>query len=368
LNEGFQAEDGDSGMTAPHNVQELFVKTVTDGSLVIIELNRPHLLNSLDLQMIRIVRDSLEEAESTDTCTCVLLRGAGEKAFCAGGDIKMLARCVRAEDFNAAEQFFEEEYALDLYIHQFPKVLVVIADGITMGGGLGLTAGADVVIATERTRMAMPETGIGFFPDVGASKWLFSKCPEGYAEFLALTGHELKEAETVRCGLASHLLWSDRVKGLVEALKALPQSFPREKDAGLNVIRSLLYERCERSVPAKKQMEQWVQGCFSHKSSLQEIIDSLKKCKRGKSFCQGTLQTLSRRSPTALALTYLLLRSNEGRPLEEVFQVERKAASFMIRHPDYLEGIRAQVLEKDHRPRWYPKTIEEVGDLGKILE
>ena len=106
----------------------------------------------------------------------------------------MLARCVRAEDFNAAEQFFEEEYALDLYIHQFPKVLVVIADGITMGGGLGLTAGADVVIATERTRMAMPETGIGFFPDVGASKWLFSKCPEGYAEFLALSGARVERS------------------------------------------------------------------------------------------------------------------------------------------------------------------------------
>ena len=354
-------------MTGPHKVQELVVKTVTDGSLAIIELNRPHLLNSLNLQMIRIVRDSLEEAESTDTCTCVLLRGAGEKAFCAGGDIKMLARCVRAEDFNAAEQFFEEEYALDLYMHQFPKAVVVMADGVTMGGGLGLAAGADVIVATERTRMAMPETGIGFFPDVGATGWLFGRCPKGYPEYLGLTGHELNGAEAVHCGMATHLLQSEKAHAFVKGLKTLSNSIPAKKDDAMMTIRSLVSQYSEKHVSSRSEIDRRVVKHFSNKSSLMEIIESLRDCQTADKFCQEALHTLAGRSPTALMLTFMLLRLNEGRPLQEVFQLELTAASFMIRHPDYLEGVRAQIIEKDHRPQWKPEKIEEVEDLSKIL-
>jgi enoyl-CoA hydratase/carnithine racemase len=340
---------------------------MTEGPMVTIELNRPHVLNSLNLDMIRMIRDSIEEAQSEAFCKCVMLCGAGEKAFCAGGDIKMVTRSVAEGDFDAAERFFEEEYALDLLIHQFPKALVVIADGITMGGGLGLAAAADVVIATERTRMAMPETGIGFFPDVGATGWLFTKCPKGYPEFLGLTGHELEGADMVRCGMATHLFKSEAVTDLVKALRRLPRSISTERKGAISAIRALVDERCEREIPVEPQMDAWIEKHFSEKSSFREIIDSLTACRSGDNVCQETLQTLAKRSPTALLLTFLLLRLNQGRPLEEVFQAERRAAAFMIRHPDYLEGVRAQVIEKDHHPNWTPRGVEEVEDLLKIV-
>lgn len=148
-------------------------------ALRIITLNRPQVMNNLNLAMVRSLRHAFEEARETPSVKMVLLNGAGDQGFCAGGDLKALAQVVKRRDWERARQFFQEEYDLDLLIHNFPKTVVVLADGITMGGGLGLAAGADLVIATERTRMAMPETIIGFFPDVGATGWLFSKCPPG---------------------------------------------------------------------------------------------------------------------------------------------------------------------------------------------
>jgi enoyl-CoA hydratase/carnithine racemase len=346
-------------MIQSHEIQKSPVKTMTDGSLVTIALNRPHVLNSLNLEMIRQTRASLENAESNDACKCVLLRGYGDRAFCAGGDIKTLARWTGEGDFASAEQFFEEEYALDLCIHEFPKPLLVLADGIAMGGGLGLAAGADLVIATERSRMAMPETGIGFFPDVGATRWLFDKCPKGYAEFLGLTGHAMKGADTVRCGLATHLLQSETVADFVKALKGLPDSVSQKKGGRFSVIRSLVEQHSQRPKPSQEAMDSWVEKHFADKASLHETLASLKVDASKDHFCQETLKTLNDRSPTALMLTFMLLRMNAKQPLKDVFLVEQKAASFMIRHPDYLEGVRAQILEKDHRPQWNPGTIED---------
>jgi enoyl-CoA hydratase/carnithine racemase len=234
-----------------------------------------------------------------------------------------------------------------------------------MGGGLGLAAGADMVIATERTRMAMPETGIGFFPDVGATGWLFTKCPKGYPEFLGLTGHEFKGADAVRCGMASHLVRSDALKTLVDKWRALPNSIPSEKVRP--AIRSLVEKGCEQEIRKRRQMDEWIEKHFSDKASFREILDSLKNGHPGKRFCQEAMETLAKRSPTALMLTFLLLRRNKGRPLEAVFETERRAAAFMIRHPDYLEGARAQVIEKDHHPNWTPRGVHVVEDLLKIV-
>jgi hypothetical protein len=153
-----------------------------------IRLNRPRALNSLNTEMVRLTGQALHAAEGDDSAGFVVLRGTGDKGFCAGGDIKALAMAAKSRRLREAYEFFDAEYALDLRIHRFPKAVVVLADGITMGGGLGLSAGADAVVGTERTRMAMPESRIGLFPDVGATGWLFKKCPEGYPEFLPLTG------------------------------------------------------------------------------------------------------------------------------------------------------------------------------------
>lgn len=331
--------------------------------LMVIVLNRPGVLNTLNLEMIRLLRQALEEALTAERFHLLLLKGAGSRGFCAGGDLKALAQAVKDQHQEQAMEFFREEYALDLLLHQFPKPVVVLAQGITMGGGLGLAAGADLVIATEKTRMAMPETRIGFFPDVGATGWLFAKCPPGYPEYLALTGYEMRGGECVRLGLATHLTKSARLPGLMGDLTKVSGRLAPEKAVAVADLKAYLARFVEEDIPSRPQMDAWVATHFAGKTSLQEIMASLSQCSIENKLCEEVFQRLGERSPTAVVLTLKLLRLNQGRALPEVLAAEARAASFMITHPDYLEGIRARILDKDDQPRWRPATIEEVGYL-----
>jgi len=332
-------------------------------SMMAIILNRPRAINALTTEMIRLIRQALDEAQAENRFQFVLLSGAGSRGFCAGGDIKRLAKAVREKAFWRPELFFQEEYALDLYLHRCPKPIIVIADGITMGGGLGLSAGADLVVAPESSVMAMPETRIGFFPDVGATGWMFTKCPRGYPEYLGLTGHEVPGAECIRLGLANGLIRRARLQELREALTNYPRRISSEKGEAVEQLKILLNPFLEKKIPSNPEMDKRVETHFSGKTSGQEIMDSLLQWGPKTRWCEDTYRQLSQRSPTALVLTLKLLRHNEGRPLEEVFAAEERAAHFMIRHPDYLEGIRAHILDKDDQPRWQPSTIDEVPPL-----
>jgi enoyl-CoA hydratase/carnithine racemase len=332
-------------------------------SMMAIILNRPRVINALTTEMIRLIRQALDEAKAENRFQFVLLSGTGSRGFCAGGDIKRLAKAVGEKAFWRAELFFHEEYALDLYLHRFPKPVIVIADGITMGGGLGLSAGADLVVATESTVMAMPETRIGFFPDVGATGWMFTKCPMGCPEYLGLTGYEVTGAECIRLGLANGLTGRARLQELKEALTNHPAKISSEKGEAVGQLNILLNPFLEKKILPSPEMDEWVKTHFSGKTAIQEIMDSLLQCDPQTRWCEDTYRQLSQRSPTALVLTLKLLRHNEGRPLEEVFPAEEQAAHFMIRHPDYLEGIRAHILDKDDQPRWQPPTIDEVPPL-----
>jgi enoyl-CoA hydratase len=326
--------------------------------LMVISLNRPRVLNTLNREMIRRLRRALEEALAAAQVRLVVLGGAGDRGFCAGGDLKELTRAVREGAVHLADQFFREEYALDLMIHQFPKPVVVLAHGITMGGGLGLAAGADMVVATESTRMAMPETRIGFFPDVGATGWLFTRCPPGYPEYLALTGYELLGAECVRLGLATHLVPAARLPELRAALKDWARELPAAKQEALGHLERMLTPFAPRDVPPKPELDAWVAEHFAGKDSLRQIMAGLNRCTLELDLCKEVFRRLGERSPTALAVTLQLLRANEGRPIPEVFHREALAAHFMITHPDYLEGIRARIIDKDDQPRWQPGAIE----------
>jgi enoyl-CoA hydratase len=323
-------------------------------------LNRPRVLNTLDLGMIRRLQEALNPARKDADCRLVLLRGAGDRGFCAGGDLKTLVQLVREKSWDRAAQFFQEEYALDLDLHRFPKAVVALAAGITMGGGLGLTAGADLVVATEETRLAMPETGIGFFPDVGATGWLYTKCPTGYPEYLALTGQELPGAAGVRVGLATHLVKTAKVPGLLETLREAAGNLPPDKEAAVRRLREILAPWSEQKIPARPEMDDWVARHFAGKASVREILDSLSHCPDHRRLDPEVAARLQARSPTALVLTLALLHRHRGRPLEEVLAAEARAARFMIAHPDYLEGIRARLLDRDQRPRWQPATLAEV--------
>ena len=294
----------------------------------------------------------------------VLIEGAGEKGFCAGGDLKELTQAVREHQVHLADQFFREEYDLDLLIHDSPKPVLVLAPGITMGGGLGLAAGAAIVVATETTRMAMPETRIGFFPDVGATGWLFTKCPPGYPEYLTLTGYELVGSECVRLGLATHLVPQARLPELREALANCAEDLPLTRPQATAALQKILAPFALQAIAPQPELDAWVQEHFAGKGSLREIVAALQSCRRESKLCEAALSRLAERSPTALAVTLNLLRANEGRPLPEVFQREALAAHFLITHPDYLEGIRARIIDKDDKPRWQPPTIAALGPLA----
>jgi len=329
-------------------------------SMMEIILNRPHIINALTTEMILEARQGLEEAMQEDKYQFVLFLGSGNRGFCAGGDLKRLADAVKEKSFSVADEFFREEYDLDLFIHRFPKPVIVLAEGITMGGGLGISAGADIVVATERTLMAMPETRIGFFPDVGATGWMFTKCPRGYPEYLGLVGYEMQGAECIRLGLANALIKRAQLPRLIKALQSFPGKLTGEKTVAVQYLKPYLASFLQEDIPVNSEMDAWVATHFAGKTSLPEIMGSLSRCSREDRLCQDVYRRLSERSPTALVLTLALLRHNEGRPLEGVFAVETGAARFMIRHPDYLEGIRARILDKDDLPQWWPSTIEEV--------
>ncbi|MGZ3592143.1 MAG: enoyl-CoA hydratase/isomerase family protein, partial [Thermodesulfobacteriota bacterium] len=238
------------------------------GSVMAIILNHPHAINALTLEMIRLIRQALDEVKAENRFQFVLLSGAGSKGFCAGGDVKRLAKAVKEKAFWRAELFFHEEYALDLSLHRFPKPVIVIADGITMGGGLGLSAGADLVVATESTVMAFPETRIGFFPDVGASGWMFTKCPRGYPEYLGLTGYEAKGDECIRLGLANGLTRTARLQKLRETLTKYAPRISSEKGEAIGQLKTLLNPFLEKKkILSGPEMDQLVEIHFSGKAS-----------------------------------------------------------------------------------------------------
>lgn len=326
-------------------------------------LNRPRALNSLNLRMIRSMQTALDEVVAEERFHFLLLYGAGERGFCAGGDIKALAKTVQQNSSPSTEQILQEEYDLCLRLHRFPKPVIALADGITMGAGLGLAAGADMIVATDRTRMAMPETRIGFFPDVGATQWMFTRCPPGYPEYLGLTGYELIGAETVRVGFASHLVSSERLPELTDFLEAYSEALPRPRTSGSKQLAAALDHFFEQKIPSRKEMDDWVAAYFSRKESVVGIMESLHHCSIQIPLCDDVFRRLEERSPTAVVLTLDLLRHNENRSLEEAFQSDIRAARFLVAHPDYLEGIRARLLDKDDNPQWQPATIEEVGSL-----
>ncbi len=332
-----------------------------------IVLNRPRALNSLNLDMIRSIQKVLNDIEADERCRFVLLYGAGERGFCAGGDVKALARAIQQKSALGADMILEQEYDMLLRLHRFPKPVIVLADGITMGAGLGLAASADIALATERTRMAMPETRIGFFPDVGSTGWMFDKCPAGYPEYLGLTGYEMEGGETVRVGFATHLTPSDRLPELINILEGYETNLPSSRKQAAKQLASTLDPFFEKHLPAKTDMDEWVATYFEGKSSLVDIVEPLRQCSIQTRLCDQVFDRLAERSPTALMVTLKLLRHNEHLPLEDVFQTELLSARFILNHPDYVEGVRARLVDKDDNPRWQPDTIEAVGDLDLKL-
>jgi enoyl-CoA hydratase/carnithine racemase len=309
--------------------------------------------------MLRIIAAEIEKAASDNAVKLIIFSGSGAKGFCAGGDIKLMAQAVTENDIEPAIRFLKVENDLDLAIHRFHKPVIVFAHGITMGGGLGLSAGADIVAANETTRMAMPETQIGFFPDVGATGWLFQKCGRGYPEFLGLTGYELQGAECVRIGLADCLIPSANFNKALDAVIECSAELPAGRKAAAAILTEIIDPFIQRDIPARKDMDRWIETYFADKTSVLDLLNNLKACSDQNNLCEGVFARLSERSPLAVVTTLKCLRNDEHKDLAEVYESDLSVARFLMTQHDFREGVRARLIDKDNRPHWDPESFEE---------
>lgn len=329
------------------------------GSCLHLTLRRPEALNALDLAMVRQLRDHLDRAAGDPAIATVLLSGAGDRGLCAGGDIRAIYRSLDTGD-DVAGPFWREEYDLLLAIADFPKPVVVWMDGIVFGGGVGLGMHASHRVVTERTRLAMPETAIGFLPDVGAT-WRLPRAPDGLGTWMALTGEPVGAATALRAGLADRMLPASLFEALTEALAALPAG------AGAADVDRVLAER--EAAPGASDLPGFDSevGLALARADPDQALDALRALRTDAA--KRTREILESRSPQSLYVTQRLLALGaEARDLGECLDREFRAAMRIHREPDFREGVRAAVIDKDRNPRWQPWTPDAAADWDRFLQ
>jgi len=321
----------------------------TEGSLGRLTLNRPKAINALDLGMIEQLAAALDAWRDDTDIDIVLIDGEGERGLCAGGDVRALYDQIVSGHAERTAEFFRAEYALNLMIAEHPKPIVAIADGITMGGGIGLAGHAAIRIVTERSRLAMPETRIGFTPDVGGT-YLLGRAPGRLGEYLGLTGATMSAADAVYAGFADHCVPSQHLDELREALgKRADPSSPSE-------LVLLFDETPEPSVLAHER--RWIDEVFSA-DSVGEIAKRL--AQRSEVSASAIAVALAEVGPTALAVTLDAVReAREGDLRDALIGEYRRVMWFAGHHPDLAEGIRAQLVDKDRSPKWRPASIAQL--------
>jgi len=344
-----------SSLTGVTDTEAATVLVRTDSSLGRITLNRPRAINALDLGMIEQITAALTAwVDDTDVQT-VLIDGAGDRGLCAGGDVRALYDSITAGHPDHIAEFFRAEYAMNALIAEYPKPIVVFADGITMGGGIGLAGHAAVRIVTERSRLAMPETRIGFTPDVGGT-WLLGRAPGRLGEYFGLTGQSMSAADALYLGFADHHVPSENLDALRDALAT------RADPGTPNELTLLFDETPEPSqLPAARA---WIDEAFSA-DTVGEIMQRLRRWDAPDA--ASALATLEELSPTALAVTLDAVREARAMSgVREALEGEyRRVMWFGHNHPDLVEGIRAQLVDKDRSPNWYPATVAELpSDAG----
>ena len=314
-----------------------------DGRAGRILLNRPQALNAIDLPMIRTCARALDAWRDDPHVHAVVIEGAGDRAFCAGGDIRALRQYELDGEHDRAEAFFREEYELNLGIATYPKPYIALIDGICMGGGIGVSVHAPYRVATEHAAFAMPETAIGFFPDIGATFFL-PRLPGEIGTYLGLTGARAQGADAVHAGLATHFTPRAALPALSRALAEDGPSALGPHVAPLSAF-SLAPHRAA------------IDHCFGA-DSVAGIVRRLESV--GDAWAAATLQTLRSVSPSALCWTLEALRRGADLTLPQCQAAELALTRTAMRHPDFAEGVRAMVVDKDRNPRWQPARIEDV--------
>jgi enoyl-CoA hydratase len=316
------------------------------GSIV---LNRPKALNALNLGMVRAIAAALDAWERDDSVTRIIVTGAGGRAFCAGGDIRWLYEQGRAGDHAAQLAFWREEYQLNRRIKRYPKPYVALVDGIVMGGGVGVSAHGAWLIAGDHFAFAMPEVGIGFFPDVGAS-FLLPRLPHRAGAYLALTGARIGASDALALGLARAAAPSARIGELASAL---------EDRAPIDVIVA------EFALPALASpllaQGAWIEACFAHSTPAQIIAALAEGAAADLPVAKATREAMLAKSPTSQAIALRQMELGRSLSFEEAMMMEFRIVSRICRGHDFYEGVRALIVDKDNRPDWRPSAADAVS-------
>jgi enoyl-CoA hydratase len=323
------------------------------GAVVHVVLNRPRALNALTHDMCRRLLEGLADWQRDPELGAVVVEGEGDRAFCAGGDIRRVADMVTRDGAEAAAGFFRVEYPMNARLFHFTKPWIALLDGIVMGGGVGISIHGRHRIATDRTRFAMPETGIGFFPDVGGT-WALPRLPGETGMFLGLTGQHLNAADCLASGIATAHVPSSSLDDLKESLFALATGPDFERRVG-DVIGKLTMRPGAGSLASLRER---IDACFRG-DSLDEILHRLDVETSG--FGQETLAVLRTKSPMSLKVTFEQLRRGRALPsFDEAMRLEYRLVRRFLAGHDFREGVRALIVDKDNTPAWRPATLAEV--------
>ncbi|MDO8840176.1 MAG: enoyl-CoA hydratase/isomerase family protein [Parvibaculum sp.] len=315
----------------------------------IITLNRPKALNALTLGMVRAIHPQLIAWADDPKIHCVVIEAAGDRAFCAGGDIRALYDWGQAGDPTALD-FWREEYKLNVCIKRYRKPYVSLMDGINMGGGVGVSVHGSHRVATENLTFAMPETGIGLFPDVGGT-WFLPRCPGETGMYLGLTGTRLKAADAIYAGIADAYVPSARLDTLKDRL------------AGGADPRVALREVAEEEGPAPLASMQKEIGAHFSKGSVAEVISSLRA--DGGEWATKTADTIETKSPTSTLVAFRQIREGGALDFEDCMRLEYRLIERFVKGHDFYEGVRAVVIDKDQKPKWKPARLADIeaGDV-----
>jgi enoyl-CoA hydratase len=318
------------------------------GAAGVLVLNRPRQLNALTHTMVRMITPVLEAWKDDPAVTRVVISGAGEKAFCAGGDIRALYDLGKAGRQAEAKPFWREEYTLNHILKTYPKPIVSLINGIVMGGGVGLSFHGSHRVASEKLMFAMPEVGIGFFPDVGASHFL-PRLPHRIGTYLALTGARIGQGDAMALGLATHAVESAHMAALAEALETaepvdtIVQRFAKEAPS-----------------PALLEHSALIEDVFAE-SSLQAIMANLSQAALGgASFASQTLETMQTKSPTSMAIALEQVKRGATMTFAQAMQMDYRIVCRIAEGHDFYEGVRAVIVDKDQKPVWKPDRIEKL--------
>jgi enoyl-CoA hydratase len=328
------------------------VLTFREGLLGRIRLNRPKAIHALTLEMCEAMSAALLEWRSNPEIKAVVIDHAEGRGFCAGGDVVMLAKSGAA-DGQAAAAFFHAEYRLNHLLFTYPKPTVAIMDGITMGGGVGISLPCKFRIATENTRLAMPETGIGLFPDVGGG-WYLSRLPGRVGQFMALTGARLDGAECKYLGIATHFVDQASLPDLIERIGKTPGR-----------IKGLLGNFAPIAPDARIAENQITIAKLFASDRLEDVIECLQA--EDTAWANTELATLKSKSPLSCKVSLRLLAEGaKRRDFSDEMRAEYALATHIVRTSDFIEGVRALLIDKDNQPKWQPSSPDEV--TGEMLD